>query len=34
VHMGARDLAFDSDLLGKDKLTHNLQFTFSLTAFF
>jgi outer membrane beta-barrel protein len=34
VHMTARDLAFDSDLLGKDKLTHNLQFTFSLTAFF
>ena len=34
VHMGARDLAFDSDLLGKDKLTHNLQFIFSLTAFF
>jgi outer membrane beta-barrel protein len=34
VHMGARDLAFDSDVLGKDKLTHNLQFTFGLTAFF
>src|SRR5512145_2611926 len=30
VHMGARDLAFDSDVLGKDKLTHNLQFIFSL----
>jgi outer membrane beta-barrel protein len=34
VHMDARNLAFDSDLLGKDKLTHNLQFTFGLTAFF
>jgi outer membrane beta-barrel protein len=34
VHMDARDLAFESDLLGKDKLTHNLQFTFGLTAFF
>lgn len=34
VHMTARDLAFDSNLLGKDKLTHNLQFTFGLTAFF
>jgi outer membrane beta-barrel protein len=34
VHLDARDLAFESDLLGKDKLTHNLQFTFGLTAFF
>jgi outer membrane beta-barrel protein len=34
VHLDARDLAFDSDLLGKDKLTHNLQFTLGLTAFF
>jgi outer membrane beta-barrel protein len=34
VHLDARNLAFDSDLLGKDKLTHNLQFTFGLTAFF
>ena len=34
VHLDARDLAFESDLLGEDKLTHNLQFTFSLTAFF
>ena len=34
VHLDARDLAFESDLLGKNKLTHNLQFTLSLTAFF
>jgi len=34
VHLDARDVAFESDLLGKDKLTHNLQFTFGLTAFF
>ena len=34
VHLDARDLAFQSDLLGKDKLTHNLQFTLGLTAFF
>lgn len=34
VHLNARDLAFETDLLGKNKLTHNLQFTFGLTAFF
>jgi outer membrane beta-barrel protein len=34
VHLDARDIAFDSDLLGKNKLTHNLQFTLGLTAFF
>jgi outer membrane beta-barrel protein len=34
VHLDARNLAFESDLLGDDKLTHNLQFTFGLTAFF
>jgi outer membrane beta-barrel protein len=34
LHLDARDLAFESDLLGEDKLTHNLQFTFSVTAFF
>jgi outer membrane beta-barrel protein len=34
VHMDARDLAFQSDLLGKDKLTHNLQFIVGVTAFF
>ena len=33
-HLDVRDQMFDSDLLGKDKLTQNLQFTFSLTAFF
>jgi outer membrane beta-barrel protein len=34
VHLDARNLAFETDLLGEDKLTHNLQFTFGLTAFF
>lgn len=34
VHLDARDLAFEIDLLGEDKLTHNLQFTFGVTAFF
>ena len=34
VHVDARNLAFESDLLGDNKLTHNLQFTFGLTAFF
>jgi len=34
VHLDARDIAFESDLLGENKLTHNLQFTFGLTAFF
>jgi outer membrane beta-barrel protein len=34
VHLDARNIAFESDLLGDDKLTHNLQFTFGLTAFF
>jgi len=34
AHLDARDQLFDSDLLGKDKLTQNLQFSFSLTAFF
>ncbi len=34
AHVDARDQMFNSDLLGKDKLTHNLQFSFSLTAFF
>ena len=34
VHLDARDLAFETDLLGEDKLTHNLQFTFGVTAFF
>jgi len=34
VHVDARNLAFESDLLGENKLTHNLQFTFGLTAFF
>jgi outer membrane beta-barrel protein len=34
VHLDARNIAFESDLLGDNKLTHNLQFTFGLTAFF
>jgi outer membrane beta-barrel protein len=34
VHVDARNLAFESDLLGDNKLTQNLQFTFGLTAFF
>jgi outer membrane beta-barrel protein len=34
VHLNARDLAFETDLLGESKLTHNLQFTLGLTAFF
>jgi outer membrane beta-barrel protein len=34
VHMDARDQMFDSDLLGKSKLTQNLQFNCGLTAFF
>lgn len=34
VHLDARNLAFETDLLGESKLTHNLQFTFGLTAFF
>ncbi len=34
VHLDARDLIFDSDLLGKSKVTQNLQFTLGLTAFF
>jgi len=34
VHLDARDIAFDSDLLGKSKLTHNFQFSLGFTAFF
>lgn len=34
VHLDARDIAFDSDLLGKSKLTHNLAFNLGVTAFF
>jgi outer membrane beta-barrel protein len=34
LHLNARDLMFDSDLLGDDKLTQNLQFTFGVSAFF
>ena len=34
VHVDARDLIFETDLLGSSKTTQNLQFTFGLTAFF
>jgi outer membrane beta-barrel protein len=34
AHLYVRDLAFESDLLGDNKLTHNLQVTLGLTAFF
>jgi outer membrane beta-barrel protein len=34
LHVDARDHMFQSDLLGKDKLTQNLQFTLGATAFF
>jgi outer membrane beta-barrel protein len=34
AHLGVRDQMFESDLLGKNKLTQNLQFTVGVTAFF
>jgi len=34
VHLDARDLIFESDLLGESKVTQNLQFTLGVTAFF
>ena len=34
VHVDARDRMFKIDLLGRDQVTHNLEFTISLTAFF
>lgn len=34
AHLGVRDQMFESDLLGENKLTQNLQFTFGVTAFF
>jgi outer membrane beta-barrel protein len=34
VHVDARDRMFKVDLLGRDQVTHNLEFTVSLTAFF
>jgi outer membrane beta-barrel protein len=34
LHLDVRNHMFDSDLLGKDKLTQNLQVGLSLTAFF
>jgi outer membrane beta-barrel protein len=34
LHLDARDHMFESDLLGENKLTQNLQFSLGLTAFF
>lgn len=34
LHIDARDHMFKSDLLGKEKLTQNLEFTLGATAFF
>jgi outer membrane beta-barrel protein len=34
VHFNVRDHMFDSDLLGDDKTTHNIEFNLGLTAFF
>jgi outer membrane beta-barrel protein len=34
VHLDVRDQMFESDLLGKNKLTQNLQVGFGVTAFF
>jgi len=34
LHLDARDLMFESDLLGEKKLTQNLQFNLGVTAFF
>ena len=33
VHVNARDRMFKTDLLGRSQVTHNLEFTISLTAF-
>jgi len=34
MHLGVRDHMFNSDLLGKSKVTHNIEMTLGLTAFF
>jgi len=34
LHLDARDHMFNSDLLGKEKLTHNVELTAGLTVFF
>ncbi len=34
VHLDFRDYIFDSDLLGTDKTTHNLEATTGLSFFF
>jgi hypothetical protein len=34
LHLGARNIAFDSDLLGESKTTQNLQVAFGVSAFF
>ena len=33
VHVNARDRMFKTDLIGRSQVTHNLEFTISLTAF-
>lgn len=33
-HVNVRDHLFDSDLLGKDKTTHNIEFNLAMTLFF
>jgi outer membrane beta-barrel protein len=34
MHVNVRDHMFDSDLLGQDKTTHNIEFTMSMNYFF
>jgi outer membrane beta-barrel protein len=34
LHLAMRDHVFDSDILGEDKTTHNLEFTAGLSVFF
>lgn len=34
MHFGVRDHMFSSDLLGEDKVNHNIELTLSLTGFF
>jgi outer membrane beta-barrel protein len=34
MHVVVRDHMFDSDLIGKDKTTHNIEFTLGMTVFF
>ena len=34
MHLGVRDHLFDTDLLGEEKTTHNIEYHLSLTGFF